>query len=77
MAFTVITKKRFENKVKNLLEYLVANWQDKVAVDFLLILYNTITVISNNPAVGSKIKNSNNIRSLLVTKQVILPGRKK
>jgi len=68
MAFTVVTKKRFENKVKKLLEYLVMDWQDKVAVDFLLKLNHTIDVVSNNPGVGLKIKDLNNTRSTLITK---------
>ena len=34
MAIKVITKKRFENKVMKLLDYLNSEWNDSVAINF-------------------------------------------
>ncbi len=38
MAFQIITKKRFENKVTKLLAYLEKEWSDDVAINFKIIL---------------------------------------
>ena len=68
MAYTVITKKRFENSVRKLLEYLILNWQDNVAENFLLALNHAIITTSHNPLIGTEIKGKFNIRTTLVTK---------
>lgn len=36
MAYEVVVKKRFTNKVQKVLEYLEKQWSQKVAADFLL-----------------------------------------
>ena len=70
MALRIIAKKRFENKVKKLLEYLLLNWYDAVADDFILQLNHTVELLSKNPNIGSKIKglDNNNTRTILITK---------
>ncbi len=59
MALRIITKKRFENKVKKLVEYLVLNWYDPVADNFIKKLYQTIELLSEKPNSGLKLKEGN------------------
>lgn len=67
MALTIITKKRFENKVKNLVKYLLENWYDSVADDFIFKLDNVVRLLSLTPHIGKTIKNFKNTRSILIT----------
>ena len=68
MALEIIAKKRFENKVKQVLEYLLLNWQDSVADDFNTKLYQTIELLSQQPNLGSTSKNLPHTRTILITK---------
>lgn len=60
-------KKRFENKVKQLIEYLLLNWQDSVADDFKIKLYQTIELLSEQPNLGLKVKSFAYTRTILIT----------
>ena len=68
MALSIVTKKRFENKVKKLLEYLLLNWYDKVADDFILILNRKMELLSEHPYIGSEVISHAGIRTYLVSK---------
>ena len=68
MALRIITKKRFENKVKRLVEYLLLSWYDSVADDFILQLNQSIELLSESPNIGSKVKGLKNTRTILITK---------
>lgn len=68
MALRVITKKRFETKVKKLLEYLVMNWYDEVADDFTKRLNNKIVLLSKKPFLGKPVPTLANTRTILITK---------
>ncbi len=67
MALRVITKKRFQNKVRKLNEYLISNWNESVADDFVLKLISTIVLLSEQPHLGSAVKGFNGIRTILIT----------
>jgi plasmid stabilization system protein ParE len=67
MALRIVTKKRFQNKVRKLNEYLISNWYESVADDFALKLISTIVLISEQPQVGSAVKGFNGIRTILIT----------
>lgn len=67
MALRIITKKRFQNKVRKLNEYLISNWYESVAHDFELKLISTIGLLSEQPQLGSTVKGYNDIRTILIT----------
>jgi len=68
MAYKIITKKRFENKVAKLLEYLYDEWGETFAYNFNQTLNESITLLSYQPAIGAQINALKNIRSILITK---------
>ena len=68
MAYEIIVKKRFTNKVKNLLLYLEKAWSEDVAADFLLKLDKQIERVHLRPHTGIQIKNFKKTRSVLITK---------
>lgn len=44
------------------------NWYDSVADNFIKKLYETIELLSEKPNSGLKLKEGNNIRTILITK---------
>ncbi len=68
MALRIITKKRYDNKIKNLLEYLLLNWNDSVAENIILKLDRTIELLSEQEKIGSKVNGLKNTRTILITK---------
>jgi plasmid stabilization system protein ParE len=68
MALSIVTKKRFENKVKKLLEYLLLNWYDKVADNFILVMEEKMELLSEQPFIGSEVIPNSDIRTYLITK---------
>ncbi len=68
MALSIVTKKRFESKVKKLLEYLLLNWYDNVADDFILILNGKMELLSEQPFIGPEVISHPGIRTYLITK---------
>lgn len=67
MAYTIVTKKRFLNKVVRVLAYLESEWSKNVADDFLAILESKLHAIQHHPYIGRQ-TGLKNIRSLHVTK---------
>ena len=68
MALEIITKKRFENRVKTVLSYLLENWYDSVADDFMIALKEKIKLLSVQPFTGELVGSHKNVRTCLVTK---------
>ena len=68
MAYKIIVKKRFTNKVVRLLSYLEAEWSKKVADDFLKEVEARLQTLSEQPFIGTPSKVSDNVRSILITK---------
>ena len=68
MALRIIEKKRFVNKVEKLVEYLLINWYDSVADDFILQLNHIIELLAEHQRLGSKVNGLKNTRSILITK---------
>lgn len=68
MAFEIILKKRFLNKLTKTLAYLEKEWTHEVAVVFLQKIERRLEQLSKQPhlrAPSSKVKN---IRAVLITK---------
>ncbi len=68
MAYQIIYKKRFSNKLIKLLKYLEKNWNPKVASDFLRKLERRIDTIRKQPLVGKPSYKNPAIRAILITK---------
>jgi len=68
MAYKIIVRKRFTNKVVRLLSYLETEWNKEVAKDFLGKLDKRIQRLSLQPYIGVQLSNHKDTRSVLVTK---------
>eukprot|EP01036_Dinobryon_divergens_P001092 gene1092-1428_t len=54
MAYQVIIRKRFQNKVIKLLAQLEEEWGKKVADDFAINLNHHLKLLSGSPFIGLK-----------------------
>ena len=68
MAYQIIVKKRFTNKVKKVLTYLEKEWSHKVAVEFLLKIDRRFELLAQQPYIGAPSTKVKDIRGLLITR---------
>jgi plasmid stabilization system protein ParE len=68
MAYKIIVKKRFTNKVVKLLHYLETEWGKEVAAKFTTKLDKRMNNLSVQPFTGIQLKHFNNVRLILITK---------
>ena len=68
MAYKIIVKKRFTNKVLKLLLYLETEWSNESAKKFLNKLDKRIHNLSLHPFTGIQVQQYQNLRSVLITK---------
>jgi plasmid stabilization system protein ParE len=68
MAYRIIVKKRFTNKVKKILAYLEKEWSHKVATEFLLKIDRRIELLARQPYVGVTSLHIKDVRGLLITR---------
>ena len=68
MAYTIIVKKRFTNRVQKVLEYLEKEWSHKVAEEFLVKIDRRIDLLSRQPNIGLLSTKVKGIRGLLITR---------
>ena len=68
MAYQIIVKKRFTNKVQRVLTYLEKVWSHKVAADFLLKIDLRFDLLSKQPYIGAPSRKVNDIRGILITR---------
>lgn len=68
MAYKIVASVSFTNRLIDLNNYLENNWGLPVAKDFNDSLHRLITVIQQQPYIGSPSKKGKNIRRILVTK---------
>ena len=69
MAYQVVYKKRFLNKLLSLLDYLKSEWGDAVADQFIVKLQSRIQTLSEQPFIGAPSTAIKSVRSILVTRQ--------
>lgn len=67
MAYKIIIKKRFTNKLVRVLAYLEKEWSKKVADDFLAKVDFKINAIQHHPFIGSP-TNIKNVRGVPVSR---------
>lgn len=68
MAYEIVFKKAFLNKLNKLCLYLENEWGNKVAVSFINKLNQRLTTLSQQPYIGSPSEVIKNVRGILVTK---------
>ncbi len=68
MAYQIIIKKRFTNKIQKTLAYLEKEWSHKVAEDFLHKIDRRIDLLTKQPHAGKLSAKVKDIRGLLVTR---------
>ena len=67
MAYKVIYKKRFQNKLLKLSNYLEVKWGTRVTTVFLNILFEKIETLKQQPLIGRKAEKAKNVRCILIT----------
>ena len=68
MAYEVIVKKRFTNKIIQLLNHIEREWGKPVADRFLKKLEKRISTLARQPYIGGP-SEMKNVRSILIAKQ--------
>lgn len=68
MAYEIIIKKRFANKLKKVLAYLEREWPQKVAADFLKKIDHRFQQLSQQPFLGAPSQKVKDVRGILVTR---------
>ncbi len=68
MAYQIIVKKRFTNKVQKVLAYLEKEWSHKVASDFLIKIDRRFALLSKQPTIGRSSSKIKKVRGLLITR---------
>jgi len=68
MAYQIIIKKRFANKVLKVLTYLEKEWSKKVAEEFLIKVDRRLLLLKKQPFAGSLSSKVENVRGVLITR---------
>ncbi len=68
MAYQIIYKKRFSQKLFKLLDYLKEEWSESVADKFINELQQRLYTLSNQPNIGVPSITVKSVRSILITK---------
>jgi plasmid stabilization system protein ParE len=68
MAYQIILKKRFTNKLVKILAYLEKEWSHKVAASFLHKIDLRIAQLSRQPFTGIASEKIESIRSVFITR---------
>ena len=68
MAYQIIYKKRFVQKLFKLPDYLNSEWSAGVADKFIDVLQKRLSTLSKQPYIGASSTVVKSIRSILITK---------
>ena len=68
MAYKIIYKKRFNNKLIKLLQYLEKEWGQKVSIDFLENLDKRIETLKHQPFIGKTSEKKPEVKAISITK---------
>jgi len=67
MAYEIVIKKRFTNKLLGVLDYLKKEWGTEVAHVFLVKVRTRIYALQSHPYIGA-LTSARNVRSTLITR---------
>jgi plasmid stabilization system protein ParE len=68
MAYEIILKKRFTNKLLKLLVYLEQYWSPQVAANFLNKIDHRLRQLSGQPFTGAPSEKIKDVRGVLITR---------
>ena len=68
MAYQIIIKKRFTNKVQKILSYLEKEWSARVAAEFIKKIDRRIEMLTKQPYIGIPSSKIKDVRGLLITR---------
>jgi plasmid stabilization system protein ParE len=68
MAYEIILKKRFTNKLLKLLTYLEQEWSQQVAASFLKKIDHRLLQLSGQPFTGATSEKVKDVRAVLITR---------
>lgn len=68
MAYQIIYKKRFLQKLFNLLDYLKKEWDETTVENFLQRFQSRINTLSKQPFIGAPSTVVKEVRSILITR---------
>lgn len=68
MAYQIIVKKRFTNKVQKVLTYLEKEWDHRTANEFLLKIDRRFDLLSKQPYAGAPSLKVKEVRGLLIAR---------
>jgi plasmid stabilization system protein ParE len=68
MAYQIIVKKRFTNKVQKILLYLEKEWSHKTAKEFLSKIDRRFDLLSKQPYAGALSLKVKDVRGLLIAR---------
>lgn len=72
MAYQIIFSEEAKIQLQSIFNYLLNNWSDKVATDFIIKVDEILFLISLNPKLYPQTKKRKGIRKCVVTKQTSL-----
>ena len=70
MALTIYWTRRADEKFDRILEYLSAEWGEKVTSAFVKKVYDFLDVLIDFPEIGSLENAEKNIRGFVIVKQI-------
>ncbi len=68
MEYKITISKRAKSNLENVIEYLKANWSERVLKDFLKKLQKKTDLIKQNPLMLASSEIKNDVRKCLITK---------
>ena len=68
MAYPIIVRKQFTNKVQEVLAYLEKEWSHKVAAEFLIKIDRRIDLLTKQPHIGVLSSKVKDVRGLLISR---------
>jgi plasmid stabilization system protein ParE len=68
MAYEIVIKKRFSNKVVKVLTYLEKEWSLQVASAFLVKIDRRIELLKKHPHIGAPSIKIKDVRGILITR---------
>ncbi len=72
MALDLKWTKRADKKFDKIIEYLISEWNENVAKNFILKVYNFLDILSQFPEIGSLENKERAIRGFVIAKQVTI-----
>ncbi len=70
MALEIYWSKRADKKFDEIIDYLLANWNEQVAQEFIKRVYDFLDILVDFPEIGTIERKKNVIRGFTIVKQI-------